>query len=69
MNVYLLGTGTATITVKLQTKQDSKAQKVALTAALYITRFFVQNHSHPCPQPLSMLSWAYLFVWLPQHTK
>jgi len=27
------------------------------------------NHPHPCPQSLSMISWAYFFVWLPQPPK
>jgi len=29
----------------------------------------VKNHPRPCPQPHSMFSWAYLFVWLPQPPK
>jgi len=28
--------------------------------------FMCRHHSYPCPQPLSIFSWAYHFVWLPQ---
>jgi len=34
MNLYLLSTGTTTLMYKLHSEQDSKAQRMALTAAL-----------------------------------